>query len=251
MEPKKIKPVSVPVVCPSVCHEGFPGGASGKESTCPNRRHGFDPWVGKIPWRRKRQPTQFSCLENLMDRGAWRVIVHGVTQSRTGLKQLSLHVPFEVILFFSVLVTRKRRLHGVKYLDLEQHDGAEIHTWGRVALMLCCLAMGGKGGVATLLWICKPKAETHCRPHPQHWAVSWVGSMQTPNTTMGSHLKTVSLIEQPPWFPKFNQAWNSFLLLKNPMSPSLFFMAMLCSMREPSSPTRDRTHVHCIGSMEL
>ena len=21
------------------------------------RRHGFDPWVGKIPWRRKRQPT--------------------------------------------------------------------------------------------------------------------------------------------------------------------------------------------------
>ena len=186
-----------------------------------------------------------------MDRGAWRVIVHGVTQSRTGLKQLSLHVPFEVILFFLVLVTRKRRLHGVKYLDLEQHDGAEIHTWGRVALMLCCLALGGKGRVATLLWICKPKAETHCQPHPQHWAVSWVGSMQTPNTTMGSHLKTVSLIEQPPWFPKFNQAWNSFLLLKNPMSPSLFFMAMLCSMREPSSPTRDRTHVPCIGSMEL
>ena len=39
---------------------GFPGGASGKEPTCQCSRHrrcGFDPWVGKIPWRRRiRQP---------------------------------------------------------------------------------------------------------------------------------------------------------------------------------------------------
>ena len=28
-----------------------------KESTCQCRRHRFDPWVGKIPWRRKWQPT--------------------------------------------------------------------------------------------------------------------------------------------------------------------------------------------------
>ena len=33
----------------------FPGDASGKEPTCQCRRckrHGFDPWVRKIPWRR-------------------------------------------------------------------------------------------------------------------------------------------------------------------------------------------------------
>ena len=39
---------------------GFPGGASGKESACQcrrHKRHGFNPWVGKIPWRRARQPT--------------------------------------------------------------------------------------------------------------------------------------------------------------------------------------------------
>ena len=35
----------------------FPGGAVVKESTCQCRRHGFDPWVGKIIWRRKWQPT--------------------------------------------------------------------------------------------------------------------------------------------------------------------------------------------------
>ena len=40
------------------CH--FPKWLSGKESTCQCRtrqRQGFDPWVRKIPWRSKRQPT--------------------------------------------------------------------------------------------------------------------------------------------------------------------------------------------------
>ena len=37
---------------------GFPGGSgSGKESPCQFRRHGFNPWVRKIPWRRKWQST--------------------------------------------------------------------------------------------------------------------------------------------------------------------------------------------------
>ena len=38
-------------------YTGFPWWLSGKESTCQCRRHRFDPWVGKIPWRRKWQPT--------------------------------------------------------------------------------------------------------------------------------------------------------------------------------------------------
>ena len=40
--------------------KGLPGGASGKESTYQSRRRKgrrFDPRVGKIPWRRKWQPT--------------------------------------------------------------------------------------------------------------------------------------------------------------------------------------------------
>ena len=39
---------------------GFPGGSASKEPACQCRRHKwtrFDPWVGKIPWRRKWQPT--------------------------------------------------------------------------------------------------------------------------------------------------------------------------------------------------
>ena len=37
---------------------GFPGGSAGKESWyLQYGRPGFDPWVGKIPWRRERLPT--------------------------------------------------------------------------------------------------------------------------------------------------------------------------------------------------
>ena len=35
---------------------GFPGGASDKEPSCQRRRHGFDLWVGKIPWRWSQHP---------------------------------------------------------------------------------------------------------------------------------------------------------------------------------------------------
>ena len=64
---------------------GFPGGARGKESTCQCRRHGFDPWVGKIFCRRKWQALQDCCLGNLMDREAQRATVQDVTTNRTQL----------------------------------------------------------------------------------------------------------------------------------------------------------------------
>ena len=43
--------------------KGFPGDARGKEPPCQcrrHKRHGFDSWVGKIPWRRTWQPTRYS-----------------------------------------------------------------------------------------------------------------------------------------------------------------------------------------------
>ena len=35
------------------------------------KRHRFDPWIRKTPWRKKRYPTLIKFLENPMDRGAW------------------------------------------------------------------------------------------------------------------------------------------------------------------------------------
>ena len=46
----------------------------------------FDTWIGKIPWRRKWQPTPVLLPGYSMDRGAWRATVHVVTDSQ---KQLS------------------------------------------------------------------------------------------------------------------------------------------------------------------
>ena len=53
------------------------------------KRHRFDPWVGKIPWRREWQHTPVFLPGDPMDRGAWQATVHGVAKSQTRLKQLS------------------------------------------------------------------------------------------------------------------------------------------------------------------
>ena len=61
----------------------FPGGTSGKESTCRCRRHerrGLSNWVGQIRCRRKWQPTPVFLPGKSHGRG---VIVHGVTKSQT------------------------------------------------------------------------------------------------------------------------------------------------------------------------
>ena len=73
----------------------LPGWVSGKESTwqCRRlRRHRFDPWVGKIPWRGNGNPLQYSCLGNPMDRGAWWATVHGVTKNWTQLSSTGVCV---------------------------------------------------------------------------------------------------------------------------------------------------------------
>ena len=49
------------------------------------------PGSGRFPGEGNGNPLQYSCLENSMDREAWWVIVHGVSKSQTGLKQLSVH----------------------------------------------------------------------------------------------------------------------------------------------------------------
>ena len=74
----------------------FPDGASGKESTFPggsdNKESAYNagdlgsiPGLGRYPGEWNGNLLQYSCLENPMDRGAWRAIVHGVTKNQPGL----------------------------------------------------------------------------------------------------------------------------------------------------------------------
>ena len=47
------------------------------------RDMGLIPGLGRSPRGGHGNPLQYSCLENPMDRGAWRATVHGVAKSQT------------------------------------------------------------------------------------------------------------------------------------------------------------------------
>jgi len=67
-------------------HRGFPGALVVKSPPVTAgdvRDSGLIPGSGRSPGGGHGNPLQCSCLENLMDSGAWPVTVHGVTQSWT------------------------------------------------------------------------------------------------------------------------------------------------------------------------
>ena len=63
----------------------FPGGSDSKVSACSAGDPGLIPGSGRSPGEGNGNPLQYSCLENPMDRGAWRATVHGFTKSWTQL----------------------------------------------------------------------------------------------------------------------------------------------------------------------
>ena len=115
----------------------------------------FDPWVEKIPWTRECYPLQYFCLENSMDRGAWRApwgcrfgegngnplqcsclenprdggawwaAVYGVTQSRTRLKRLSSSSSKHLSLF--------KLYHG----DFILVNGMSHESWWETPTLFC------------------------------------------------------------------------------------------------------------------
>ena len=81
---------------------GFPGDTDGKEPAGQYRRpkrYGFRPWIRKAPGGGHGSPLQYSCLENPVDRGAWRATVHRLAKSWTRLKRFSAHA-YLIILWF-------------------------------------------------------------------------------------------------------------------------------------------------------
>ena len=63
--------------------KGFPSGLDGKEPACNEGDLGLIPGLGRSPGGEHGNPLQCSCLENPMDKGVWRVTVHGVAKSQT------------------------------------------------------------------------------------------------------------------------------------------------------------------------
>ena len=82
-------------VCMTIClyvflpDQGRPKCLSGKESACqwrrPDIRQEFDPWLGKLPWRRKWQPTPALFLGKSHGQRSLEDCRHGVAKSWTRL----------------------------------------------------------------------------------------------------------------------------------------------------------------------
>ena len=72
-------------------YSGFPGGSDGKESACNVGDPGSIPGLGRSPGEWNGNLLQYSCLENFIDRGAWRAIFHGIANSQTQLSNYHFH----------------------------------------------------------------------------------------------------------------------------------------------------------------
>ena len=59
----------------------FPSGSDSKESACNAGDPSSVPGSGRPPGGGHSNPLCYSCLENSMDRGTWRAIVHRATES--------------------------------------------------------------------------------------------------------------------------------------------------------------------------
>ena len=62
---------------------GFPGGSAVKNPPANARASGLTPGSERSPGEGNSNPLQYSCLENLMDRGPWWATVHRVTKNWT------------------------------------------------------------------------------------------------------------------------------------------------------------------------
>ena len=91
--------------------------------------------VEKIPWR-GGNPLQFSCLKNPMDREGWQATVHGIANSRTRLKWLSMQA---LSLMFCALFVYNS---GVKHSALNVlmcHNEKELCSLSHISLLLSYL----------------------------------------------------------------------------------------------------------------
>ena len=66
-----------------VTRVGFPGGSDGKASPCNVVVPGSILGLGRSSGEGNDNPSQYPCLENPMDGGAWYATVHGVAESQT------------------------------------------------------------------------------------------------------------------------------------------------------------------------
>ena len=107
----------------------FPGGSEDKACACNVGDLGSIPGLGRSPGEGNGNPLQYSCLENPMDRGAWRATVHRVAKSPTRLSNFTSLI-FVLVMLYSFQCTNLSHL----WLNLFQN----------ILFLLMLLQMGFK-----------------------------------------------------------------------------------------------------------
>ena len=108
------------------------------------RDSGLIPGLGRVPGEGHGNPLQYSCLENSLDRGAWRATAHGVAKNPRQLKWLSpsmnLFITNMVSILFHILgldmeAGQRRQWHPTPVLFPGKSPGRRslvgFSPWGR------------------------------------------------------------------------------------------------------------------------
>ena len=135
---------------------GFAGGSEGKEFTCNARDLGLTPVSGRSPRKGNDYPFQYSCLENFMDRGAWRATVHGVTQLSNYHITTSEWVWWKLVCIWTGMISEIRKLVKNKLDSTEINNQKRLVEAGRVLKIrthLKCAFKPPPACILTLKWV--------------------------------------------------------------------------------------------------
>ena len=83
------------IICININSQRLPWWLRGKEATWQCWRHGFDPWVRKVPWRRKGQLTQILVWEIPRSEEEEGLSSMGSQKSWTWLSDLAATINFQ------------------------------------------------------------------------------------------------------------------------------------------------------------
>ena len=123
---------------------------------------GSIPGSGRSPGGGHGNPLQYSCLENPMDRGAWRAIVHGVSKSQTQLSTHTCTVPFHCMyvphLLYSFISGRPLRLFHVLAVVNNVPMNTGVHVSFQITVFVSFRYIprsgiaGSYGGSISIFW---------------------------------------------------------------------------------------------------
>ena len=98
---------------------GFPGGSAGKESAHNAGDLGSVPGLGRFPGEGESYPFQYSGLENSMDRGAWWATAHGVAKSQTTERRTHTELEGVMAILICLIYPKEHTIFNSLTLGLE------------------------------------------------------------------------------------------------------------------------------------